>query len=177
VVTARLKGVWAWSLAAAAVGLCVLASARAAGVVPPPGVRPNAAWIAQTSGPQDPAQKLPQLFIVTAKPARPRPRLPLSIFDGLRRLAPNGALIWAMTVSRGHYDRFPSRSWPPRLALFRLDHAWEGQPLPRIQQRLLWFTANGWSFDVRVYFGTQQPPRALVRAVQAELDRLTLPRA
>ncbi|MHB8469943.1 MAG: hypothetical protein ACYDCH_09340 [Gaiellaceae bacterium] len=58
---------------------------------------------------------------------------------------------------------------------FRLDHGWEGQPLPRIQQRLLWIDAGGWRLDVRVYFGTQHPSKRLLAAVQAELNRLTLP--
>jgi hypothetical protein len=132
--------------------------------------------MSETSGPTDPTKALPQLFVITKTPAHPRPRLPLAIFGGLADLAPDGALIWASTASRSHFDHFRYDSWPPRLGHFRIDHAWEGQPLVRIQQRLLWFTAGGWSVDVRVYFGTQRPSRALLTTVQAELDRLTLPR-
>jgi hypothetical protein len=109
-------------------------------------------------------------------PARPRPHLPLSVFGGLRELARTGALIWASTASRGHFDHFPYDAWPPRLSRFRIDHGWEGQPQARIQQRLLWFTSHGWSFDVRVYFGTQRPSTPLISAVQRELNRLELPR-
>jgi hypothetical protein len=151
-------------------------SATEARLLPPPGVRPSAAWISDSSGPVDPSKALPQLFIVTSAPAHPRPRLPLGIFDGLRQLAPTGALIWASTTGRGHYDHFRYDAWPPRLSHFRIDHGWEGQPQARIQQRLLWFTSRGWSLDVRVYFGTQHPSRALVAAVQTELNRLTPPR-
>ena len=159
-----------------AVSMAASGSAAGARPLPPPGVRASAAWISHSSGPTDPSEAVPQLFIVTRAPAHPRPRLPLGIFDGLRQLAPSGALIWASTAGRGRYDHFRYDAWPPRLSHFRIDHAWEGQPQPRVQQRLLWFTSRGWSFDVRVYFGTQHPSRALVAAVQTELDRLTLPR-
>jgi hypothetical protein len=98
------------------------------------------------------------------------------IFGGLRQLAPTGALIWASTVSHDHYDHFRYDAWPPRLSHFRIDHGWEGQPQTRIQQRLLWFTSHGWSLDIRVYFGTQHPPASLIATVQAELNRLRLPK-
>lgn len=50
-----------------------------------------------------------------------------------------------------------------------------GQPLRRIQQRLLWVAAGGWQLDIRVYLGTERPGKALLARAQAELDRLTLP--
>lgn len=159
------------------VAVCLPSSGAAKGtrLLPPPGVHSTASWISDSSGPRDPSQALPQLFLVTSAPARPRPHLPLNIFGGLRELAPTGALIWASTASRGHYDHFKYAAWPPRLAAFRTERAWEGQPEGRIQQRLWWSTSRGWSLDVRVYFGTQHPSPALVVAVQSELDRLTLP--
>lgn len=144
-------------------------------LLPPPGVRPSSSWISDSTGPTDPSKALPQLFIVTRTPAHPRPHLPLNIFGGLRQLAPTGALIWASTASHGHYDHFKYAAWPPRLSAFRIERGWEGQPEGRIQQRLWWFTSRGWSFDVRVYFGTEHPSAALVAAVQSELDRLKLP--
>jgi hypothetical protein len=169
---------WLSGASAAALSLVLAATVGASGarILPAPGVRANEAWISETSGPTDPSKAVPQLFIVTRTPARPRPHLPVAIFGGLDQLAPNGALVWASTASRGHYDHFRYDTWPPRLSHFRIDHAWEGQPQARIQQRLLWLTADGWSLDVRVYFGTQHPPQALLAAVQAELDRLSLPR-
>src|SRR5579872_5091469 len=129
------------------VALPATAGASQTQLLPPPGVRASQGWLRQTSGPKDPTKAVPQLFAVTRTPARPRPHLPLSIFNGLRQLAPGGALIWASTASRGHYDHFKYDGWPPRLSHFRVDNAWEGQPQARIQQRLLWFTADGWSFD------------------------------
>jgi hypothetical protein len=62
------------------------------------------------------------------------------------------------------------------LAGFRLDRMWEGQPAPNIQQRLRWATVAGWHLDVRVYFATQHPGKALLASAQAELNRLLLPR-
>lgn len=162
-------------IAGLAVSLPASGGVKEARLLPPPGVRPSTSWISDSSGPTDPSKAVPQLFVVTRTPARPRPHLPLDIFAGLRQLAPSGALIWASTASQGHYDHFKYAAWPPRLTAFRIERGWEGQPAGRIQQRLWWFTSRGWSFDVRVYFGTQHPSAVLVAAVQTELDRLTLP--
>ena len=172
--TMRASGIGGAIGAALAVAL-PSSGASGARLLPPPGVRPSRGWISETSGRTDPATARPQLFIVTKKPSDPRPQLPLSIFNGLRELAPSAALIWASTVSRGHFDHFEQESWPPRLARFSIQRAWEGQPEARIQQRLLPLSAGGWSLDLRVYFGTQHPKRALLAAVQAELDRMALP--
>jgi len=136
--------------------------------LPPPGARSNPAWNTVTTG--------SQLFALTAKANADALTL-LGVFDGLRKLGPNDALIWATTLRRGAFPRpFPSAAWPPRLGDFRVDHGWEGQPLSRIQQRLLGLTSHGWSLDVRVYFGTQHPSRRLLADVQAELGRLTAPK-
>lgn len=176
-ITMRLTSFAAVSAAVLAVTVPASSEAQSARPLPPPGVSPNASWVSESSGPTDPSKSIPQLFVVTrGAPRQPRPHLPLSIFGGLRQLAPNAALIWASTTSRGHFDHFPYDAWPPRLAHFRVDHGWEGQPAARIQQRLLWFTSHGWSLDVRVYFGTQHPSTALIMTVQSELNRLTLPK-
>jgi len=136
--------------------------------LPPPGARSNPGWNTVTTG--------PQLFALTAK-ANADALTPLGVFDGLRKLGPNDALVWATTLRRGAFPRpFPPAAWPPRLGDFRVDHGWEGRPLPRIQQRLLGLTSHGWSLDVRVYFGTQHPSRRLLAEVQAELGRLTAPK-
>jgi len=117
----------------------------------------------------------PQVFAITAG-SNPDALIPFGVFDGLKKLDANAALIWASTLRRGAYpNAFKPAAWPPRLAAFRVDRGWEGQPLGRIQQRLLALTTGGWSLDVRVYFGTQHPGKPLLATVQAELDRLTLP--
>jgi hypothetical protein len=71
---------------------------------------------------------------------------------------------------------FTKTSWPLHLSSFRVDHGWEGQPATKVQQRLRWAVVDGWHLDVRVYFGTQHPSKALFAKAQAELDRLRLPR-
>lgn len=154
----------AWSLAAvvavaAAAGVPASGAARDARSLPPPSVHASTAWLSSSSGPTDPTKALPQLFIVTRAPAHPRPPLPLSISGGLRQLAPTGALIWASTASRGHYDHFKYDAWPPRLSHFRIDRAWEGQPQLRIQQRPLWFTSHGWSSTFVSTSGRSVPRR------------------
>ena len=99
---------------------------------------------------------------------------PFAIFTSLTRLRPTGILIWAWIEGRDDSTPFPRASWPLRLSSVRLDHAWELQPAPNVQQRLRWLDVGGWRFDVRVYFATQRPSRALVAKAQAELDRISL---
>ena len=162
------------------VGLVVVVSAAAAkqppSALPPPGIRSNPAWFTVTTGPTNASQQLqPQVFAITAR-SSPGALMPFDVFNGLKKLDATAALVWASTLRRGGYtNAFKAAAWPPRLADFRLDHGWEGQPLLRIQQRLLGITTGGWSLDVRVYFGTQNPSKPLLAAVQAELNRLTLP--
>jgi hypothetical protein len=99
-----------------------------------------------------------------------------NFFVGLRQLSTSGIVIWASTSGRGGVTRvFTTSRWPLRLSSFRVDHGWEGQPAANVQQRLRWVVVHGWHLDVRVYFGTQYPPKRLLAKAQAELDRLRLP--
>ena len=135
-------------------------------MLPPPTVRSDPDWLTVTTGPTTPSQHLvPQVFALTAS-ANPDALMPFDVFNGLKKLDTRAALIWASTLRRGAYpNAFKAGAWPPRLTDFRVDHGWEGQPLGRIQQRLLGITAGGWSLDVRVYFGTQRPSKPLLAAV------------
>jgi hypothetical protein len=165
-------------LVASLVTVPAAAAAQGSGTLPPPGIRSNPAWLTVTTGPTNRSQhEPPQLFAITARWNSDAHALtPFDVFSGLKRLDASGALIWATTISKGgHPFAFKHVAWPPRLVDFRLDHGWEGQPLPRIQQRLLWIAAGAWNLDVRVYFGTQHPSKPLLAAVQAELNRLALP--
>jgi hypothetical protein len=150
--------------------------AERSSVLPPPGIRSNPGWFSVTTGPTTASQQEPpQLFAITAG-SDADALTPRGVFSGLKKLDASAALIWATTISKsGHPFTFKRAVWPPRLNDFRLDHGWEGQPLPRIQQRLLWIAVRGWNLDVRVYFGTQHPSTQLLASVQAELNRLTLP--
>jgi hypothetical protein len=164
---------------AALVGLAVLVSAaggeRPRSTLPPPGIRANPAWLTVTTGPTTASQQLPpQVFALTAGTS-PDALIPFGVFDGLEKLDAIGALIWASTISKNGPFTFKRAAWPPHLTDFRIDHGWEGQPSPRIQQRLLWVTTGPWNIDVRVYFGTQHPSRPLLASVRAELARLTAP--
>jgi hypothetical protein len=164
------------------VGLVMAVSAAAAPTnhqptsLSPPGMHSNPAWRTATTGPTSAAQQLPpQLFAITAT-ANPDALIPFGVFDGLKKLDARSALIWATTISKvGHPFTFKHAAWPPRLSDFRVDHGWKGQPLVRLQQRLLAIAVGGWNLDVRVYFGTQHPSKRLLASVQAELNRLTLP--
>jgi hypothetical protein len=141
----------------------------------PPGLRSNPGWLTVTTGPTTASQHLPpQVFAITAG-ANLDALIPFGVFDGLEKLDASAALIWASTISKNGPFTFKRAPWPPRLTDFRLDHAWEGQPVARIQQRLLLVATGPWNLDVRVYFGTQHPSKSLLASVQAELDRLTAP--
>ena len=149
------------------VALAGASAGRSPGTLPPPRIRSNPAWLTVTTH-----QPVPQVFALTAG-SNPDALVP---FDGLDKLDARGALIMASTLRRGGFrNAFAPAAWPPRLADFRIDRGWEGQPEVRIQQRLLGLTTAGWSLDVRVYFGTQHPSKTLLASVQVELNRLTLP--
>ena len=162
------------------VGLVTAMSAAAAdqqpSLLPPPGIRRSPAWLTVTTGPTSASQHLPpQVFAITSR-SDVTALVPFGVFDGLRKLDATSALIWATTIGKvGHPFAFKRAAWPPRLSDFRLDRGWEGQPLTRIQQRLLWIAIGVWNLDVRVYFGTQHPSKRVLAEVQAELKRLRLP--
>jgi hypothetical protein len=152
------------------------ARGQQASTLPPPGLRSNTTWLTVTTGPTDPLRESPQVFAITPLRTNLSALVPFGVNGGLKVLEANAALIWATTEGKaGHPYTFKRAAWPPRLPDFRLDHSWETQPLPRIQQRLLDVTVGGWNLDVRVYFGTQHPSKPLLASVQAELNRLTLP--
>ena len=143
----------------------------------PPAFRASPAWVTVTTGPTNPTLPPPQVWAITARGNVSALR-PFDLFNGLRALSRDAILIWASTSGRGGPTRvFTRAKWPLRLSTFRVDRIWEGQPRPRVQQRLRWASVNGWRLDVRVYFATQHPNKRLLRAAQAELDRLLLPRS
>jgi hypothetical protein len=161
-------------------GLVLAVPAAAAGqqpgLLPAPSIRSNPAWYTVTTGPTSVSQQLPpQLFAITPK-SEADALVPFGVFEGLKRLDAKGALIWATTIGKvGHPFTFRRAAWPPHLRDFRIDRGWEGQPLVRIQQRLLAIAVGVWNLDVRVYFGTQHPGKLLLASVQAELGRLLAP--
>jgi len=140
----------------------------------PPSFAPASGWVTTTTGPT--RWVAPQVWAATV--GSPLAGVdPLQVYGRLRRLGPNGILVGATTIARGPLPRgdFPRAKLPLRLSSFRVDRGWEGQPAARIQQRLRFVTVGRWRLDLRVYFGTQQPSRALLREAQAELSRLRLP--
>jgi len=138
--------------------------------------RPAPGWVLLKPGTSEPSLSRGMVVAVTAADA---PALrPFAPFVGFKRLRPRGMLVWATTMGRvatSPFPPFPRAAWPPRLAAFRVDHGWEGQPAPDIEQRLRAIAAACWNLDVRVYFATQHPSRDLLAEAQAQLDRLLLP--
>jgi hypothetical protein len=146
------------------------------GVLPPPSLAPAAGWVTRTSGPTNTRDFAPEVKAASDRGGASPAQL-FNFFVGLRKLTPNGIVIWASTSGRGGATPvFTKAHWPLRLSSFRVDHGWEGQPAVNVQQRLRWVVVDGWHLDVRVYFGTQRPSKALLARAQAELDRLRLPR-
>jgi hypothetical protein len=163
--------VFSWMLAAP-----LTAEAQDSDTLSPAGIRSSPGWLTVTTGRTRASQhQPPQVFAITARPT-PGALIPFDVNRGLENLSADAAVLWVSTMGRAKGEPvFKHVSWPPRLVDFRLDRGWEGQPLPRIQQRLAEIAVRGWNLDVRVYFGTQHPGRQLLAAVQAELNRLTLP--
>ena len=146
-------------------------------LLPPPSLRADPDWLTITTGPTNPGSLAPSVWAITASQGTSA-LVPFDVFYGLRSLSPDGAVIWASTGGRGGATpTFRRARFPLRLKLFRVDRMWEGQPAANIQQRLRWVSVAGWQLDVRVYSGTQHPSRELRGVVQAELNRLRLPRA
>jgi hypothetical protein len=136
-------------------------------------IAPAHGWTLLRPGPSQ--RDIPKRMVIAVTTPDAASQRPFAIFTSLTRLRPSGILIWAWTFPRGSSTHpFPRVSWPLRLSSFRLDRGWEGQPAPNIQQRLLGADVGGWTLDVRVYFATQRPSRALVAKAQAELDRISL---
>ena len=163
-------------LAAAAALLATASSVGSPRLLPPPSLRADPDWLTVTTGPTNPGLVAPSVWAITAVEGTSA-LVPFDLFDGLRSLSPDGAVIWASTGGRGGVTpTFRPAKLPLRLGSFRLDRLWEGQPVENVQQRLRWVSVAGWQLDVRVYFGTQHPSRDLVAMAQAELNQLRLPR-
>ena len=155
-------------------------------ILPPPSFRPALdEWLTVTTGPtrhlysQHPLRAIgiaPQVWALSVPKSDLSALQPYSPGTGLRRLSPGAILIWASTIGRGGPTRvYTPGQWPLRLRSFRVDHTWETQPAPNVQQRLRWVAVNGWRLDVRVYFATQHPSARLLRIAQLELSRMRLP--
>jgi hypothetical protein len=168
---------FAFTLCSFAVGGAAAAS-RSASLAPPSArFRPGAGWIvAKPTRSEQPNTFASMVIAVTADDiALLHPFAP---FIGLERLRPRGIIIWATTIGQVATSPFPPFSrarWPLRLAAFRIDRDWEGQPAPNIQQRLRALSIRGWNLEVRLYFATQHPDKKLLAEAQAQLDRLLPP--
>jgi hypothetical protein len=144
-------------------------------LLPPPAFRVSREWVTLTTGPTNPAVLYPKVWAITVRGNVSALR-PFDLFNGLRALSRDAILMSAQTSGRGGPTRVFTRArWPLRLSTFRVDRSWEGQPVPRVQQRLRWAWVKGWRLDVRAYFATQHPGKKLLRETQAELNRLLLP--
>lgn len=99
----------------------------------------------------------------------------------LQALPPRGIVIVAGFVERGEPRadaRFPKRALPLRVGDAAPFIEWgvqvrPGRPLGQYQ---LLAGVNGYNVDVNLYFGTQRPSPALLRAAQRQLDRLVVRR-
>jgi hypothetical protein len=160
-------------------GVGEFSASGAGGSLPPAAFRPSSAWVVLTTGTSN-APTWEGVWAITL----PRPRIglksnlaalaPFDFPNNLRHLSRDAIYVSAQIEKRARSSA-RSSEWPLRLSHFRVDHQWEGQPASNVQQRLRFVGVRGWLLDVRVYFATQHPSRRLLRAAQAELDRLLLP--
>jgi hypothetical protein len=108
--------------------------------------RPASGWLVERVGADNPS-------LVVAVTARDASAVhPVALFGSFKKLSRNGILVWADTVGRGRRGFTTATAWPPRLAGFRVDHGWEGQPAANIQQRVWVGSVHGWDLDIRVFF-------------------------
>ena len=157
-------------------GLASTAPAREAETLEPPRLRSHTDWLTVTTGPTNPRKIAPQVWAITTD-SNVGALAPFGLFNGMVRMSRHGIIVWASTRGQGRPTKvFRPHPWPPRLRDFRVDGTWEGQPIRRVQHRLLWTWVEGWWLEVRVFFGSQRPRPGLLARAQAELDRLMLPR-
>lgn len=162
--TLAVLAVLAAALGVATAGRSALASGRAS-------FRPASGWLVVRAGADNPS------LVVAVTAGDAAAVHPVALFGSFKKLSRHGILVWAETVGRGRAG-FPTptaTAWPPRLACFRVDRGWEGQPAANIQQRVWVGSVHGWDLDIRVFFATQHPSPALRTRAQAELSRLRLP--
>jgi hypothetical protein len=156
-------------IVASAVAIGSAATTTWASKPPLASFRPSSGWVVASGGAGNPG-----LVVAVTAPDVAAIR-PVALFGSFKKLSRDGILVWAGTEGRG-LTGFPSRvAWPPRLARFRIDHSWEGQPAPNIEQRTWVGVVYGWDLDVRVFFATQHPSVALRARAQAELSHLRPP--
>lgn len=156
-------------IAAMAVGAVLASPGAPAAAMRLATFRPAPGWVVVPAGKGNPS-------LVVAVTARDAAAVrPVALFGSFRKLSRAGILVWVDTIGRGRRG-FPAASaWPPRLASFRVDHGWEGQPARNVQQRVWVGSVGHWDLDVRVFFATQRPSSTLRARAQAELYRLRLP--
>ena len=123
--------------------------------------RSASGWLVEQAGADNPSL----VVAVTAPDASAAH--PVALFGSFKKLSRSGILVWVDTAGRGRKGFPAATAWPPRLARFRIDHGWEGQPAANIQQRVWVRSVHGWDLDFRVFFATQDPSSAL----QAEPPR------
>jgi hypothetical protein len=169
----------AWAASVVLVVVCLLAAAapaREAATLEPPRLRSHPDWLTVTTGATNPKQLAPQVWAITTR-SNVGALAPFGLFKGTSKMSRNGIIVLAATRGRGSPTNvFRAHRWPPRLGDFRVDRSWEGQPIRRVQHRLLWTWVAGWQLEVRVFFGSQHPTPVSLTKAQAELNRLLLPR-
>lgn len=131
--------------------------------------RSASGWLVERAGADNPS-----LVVAVTAPDASAVH-PVALFGSFKKLSRSGILVWVDTAGRGRKSFPAAAAWPPRLARFRVDHGWEGQPAANIQQRVWVRSVHGWDLDIRVFFATQRPSRTLLTRAQGELSRLRLP--
>ena len=92
--------------------------------------RPASGWLVEHAGAGNPS-----LVVAVTAPDAAAVR-PVALFGSFTKLSRNGVLVWVDTAGRGRTGFPTATTWPPRLARFRIDRGWEGQPAANIQQRV-----------------------------------------
>jgi hypothetical protein len=136
---------------------------------------PAPGWTQEATGPNPPAPQSASAIAANV-PLHDPPGV-AHADQTVQDLPATGIVITAsVTVPiRSSAPDFPERSLPLSLADADVRHGFEAQPNPDVPEYLMWQRVNGLLLDVRVFFGSQEPPDELLAEAQAELARLTVP--
>ncbi len=147
-------------------------AAKAAG----PGFLPADGWDTLATGVTAPPQAP---VAIAANVALAEQRLGELPEATVRELGPDGVVIAAIFYPRGESDavdrQFPDRQQPFFVKEAELEPMWEGQPNPNLPRRRIMGHVNGYNVEVSIYFGSRNPPEALVHDTDQTLARLVIP--
>lgn len=138
---------------------------------------PNIGWFAYSSGPSREMGGRERLGWTSTVDLGTDPRL---ISDKLEHLGDRDIAVMVSLVLPEDEPNYPAQSFPARdlpldLSDAEVKSSWAGQPDSDIPEYLVLAEVDEQLVEVRVYFGTQDPDRRMLKMAQRQLWGLILP--